>query len=81
LIIQRLFQSIDGICFHVDQKELTLELLFEVSPRLNGKNTGVCLLVKEVLRLPCSLSILEKGKGLKDFLLIAAELFQGQAQI
>jgi len=48
---------------------------------LNGKNTSVHLLVKEVLRPPCSLFILEKGKGPEDFLLIAAELLQGQVQI
>jgi len=57
------------------------ELLFEVSPGLNGKNAGVHLLAKEVLGLPCSLSILEKGKGPEDFFLIAAELLQGQVQI
>jgi len=48
--------------------------LFEVSPGLNRKNASVCLLVKEVLGLPYSLSILEKDKNLEDFLLIAAEL-------
>jgi len=74
LIIRRPFQSIDGICFHVDQKELTPELSFEVSPGLNGKNAGVCLLAKEVLGPSYSLSILEKGKGLENFLLVAAEL-------
>jgi len=55
--------------------------LFEISPGLNGKNTSVCLLAKEILRLPCSLSILEKDKGPEDFFLIAAELLWGQAQI
>jgi len=60
---------------------LTLELLFKVSPGLNGKNAGVCLLAKEVLGPPCSLSILEKGEGPEDFLLVAAELLQGQVQI
>jgi len=55
--------------------------LFKVSPGLNGKNAGVCLLAKEVLGPPCSLSILEKGEGPEDFLLVAAELLQGQVQI
>jgi len=55
--------------------------LFEVGPGLNGKNTSVHLLVKEVLGPPRSLSILEKGKGPEDFFLIVAELFWGQAQI
>jgi len=57
------------------------ELLFEVGPGLNGKNAGVHLLAKKVLRPPCSPSILEKDKGPEDFFLIAAELLQGQVQI
>jgi len=60
---------------------LTLELLFEVSPGLNRKNTSVHLLVKEILRPPHSLSILGKGKGPEEFLLIAAKLLWDQAQI
>jgi len=55
--------------------------LFKVSPGLNGKNAGVCLLAKEVLRPLCGLSILEEGKGPEDLFLIAAELLQGQVQI
>jgi len=42
---------------------LTPELLFEVGLELNRKDTGVHLLVKEVLRPPYSPSIFEKGKG------------------
>jgi len=48
---------------------------------LDGKNAGVCLLAKEVLGPPCSLSILEKDESPKDFLFIAAELLWGQAQV
>jgi len=79
LVVRGAFQSINGICFYVDQKELTLELLFEVSPRLDRKNAGVHLLAKEVLGPPRSTSVFEKDKGPKDFLLIAAELLQSQA--
>jgi len=53
--------------------------LFKVSPGLDRKDAGVCLLVKEVLGPLCSSSVFEKGKGPKDFLLIAAELLRGQA--
>jgi len=81
LIVQRPFQSINGICFYIDWKKLTLELLFEVGPGLNEKNTGVCLLVKEVLGPSHSLFILKKDKGLEDFFLIAAKLLWGQVQI
>jgi len=78
LIIQRPFQSIDSICLCVDQKKLTPELLFKVSPGLNGKNASVHLLVKEVLGPLHSPSILEEGKSPEDFLLVTAELLQGQ---
>jgi len=37
--------------------------------------------VKEVLRPPHGSSLFEEGEGPEDFLLVAAELLQGQAQI
>jgi len=79
LVVRGAFQSVNGICFCVDWKELTPELLFEVSPRLDRKNASVRLLVKEVLGPPHGTSIFEKGEGPKDFLLVAAELLQSQA--
>jgi len=66
---------------YTDQKELTLELLFEVGPGLNGKNTSVHFLVKEVFGPPCGPFILEKSESLEDFFLVATELFRGQVQI
>jgi len=48
---------------------------------LNGKNTGVHFLVKEVFRLPGGSSILEKSESPEDFFFITTELLQGQAQI
>ena len=79
LIIRGAFQSVNSVCFHIDWKELALELLFEVGPGLDGKDAGVCFLAKEVLGPPHGLSIFEKGEGPQDLLLIAAELFRGQA--
>jgi len=79
LVVRGAFQSINGIHFCIDQKELTPELLFEVGPRLDRKNAGVCLLAKEVLGPPRGMSVLEKGEGPKDFLLITAELLRSQA--
>jgi len=78
LVVRGAFQSVNGICFCIDQKELTLELLFEVGPRLDRKNAGVHLLAKEVLGPPRGTSVFEKGEGPKDFLLIAAELLRSQ---
>jgi len=79
LVVHGAFQSVNGISFCVDWKELTPELLFKVSPRLDRKNAGVRLLAKEVFGPPRSTSVFEKGEGPKDFLLIAAELLRSQA--
>jgi len=81
LVVRRAFQSVNGICLCIDWKELTLELLFKVGPRLDRKNAGVRLLAKEVLGPPRGTSVFEKCEGPKDFLLIAAELLWSQAQI
>jgi len=79
LVVQGAFQSVNSICFCIDWEELTPGLLFEVSPRLDRKNAGVRLLVKEVLGPPRSTSVFEKGECPKDFLLVAAELLRSQA--
>jgi len=81
LIVRRPLQSVDGVHFCIDWKELTLELLFEVSPGSNWEDTSVHLLAKEVLGPLRSTSILEEGKGPEDFFLVAGELLQDQAQI
>jgi len=79
LIIRGALQSVNGVCFRIDQKELAPELLFEVGPGLDGKDASVRFLAKEVLRPPRDASVFEEGEGPQDFLLIAAELFRGQA--
>jgi len=79
LTIGGALQSVDGVCFCIYRKELTPELLFEVGPGLDGKDAGVRFLAKEVFGPLRGSSIFEKGKGPQDFLLIAAELFWGQA--
>jgi len=76
LVVQGAFQSVNGIYFSIDRKELTLELLFKVGPRLDRQNASVRLLAKEVLGPLRSTSVFEKGEGPKDFLLIAAELLR-----
>jgi len=81
LIVRRPFQSVDGVRFYIDWKELTPKLLFEVDLGLNWKNAGVHLLVKEVFGPLHSTSILEEDEGPEDFFLVAGELIRGQAQI
>jgi len=79
LVVRGAFQSVNGIGFCIDRKELTPKLLFEVSPRLDRKNAGVRLLAKEVFGPLRGTSVFEKGEGPKDFLLITAELLRSQA--
>jgi len=79
LIIGGVLQSVNSVCFRIDRKELSPELLFEVGPGLDGKDAGVHFLAKEVLGPLRGSSIFEKGEGPQDFLLVAAELFRGQA--
>jgi len=78
LVVRGALQSINGICFCIDQEELTPELLFEVGPRLDRKNAGVHLLAKEIFGPPHGTSVFEEGECSKDFLLIAAELLWSQ---
>ena len=78
LVVQGAFQSINGIRFCIDWKELTPELLFEVGPRLDRKNAGVHLLAKEVLGPPCGTFVFE-NECPKDFLFVVAELLWSQA--
>jgi len=81
LIVYRPLQSVDGIYFYIDWKELTPESLLEVSPGLNWEDTSVCFLAKKVLRPLHSPSTLKEDEGPEDFLLVTAELLWSQAQI
>jgi len=74
LIVRRPLQSVDGICFCIDWKELTPELLFKVGPGSNWKDASVHFLAKEVLGPLHSTSILEEGEGPEDFFLVADKL-------
>ena len=44
-------------------KELYLELGFKVSPGLDGKESGICFLVEEVLRPLCCVTAFEEGES------------------
>jgi len=68
------FQSIDCIHFHIDREEVDPELLFEVLLGLDGKDAGVCFLIKHILGPFGGATTFEKREGLKDFLLFIVEL-------
>jgi len=76
-VVGDFFQSIDCIRFCVDREEVDLELLFEVPPGLDGKNTSVRFLTEHVLGPLGSATTFEKHTGPEDFLLFIVELLQG----
>jgi len=48
LVVGSSFQSVDCVCFRICRKEVQPELLFKVSPGLNGENASVCFLTEYV---------------------------------
>jgi len=48
LVVGSSFQSIDCVRFHVCREEVQLELLFKVSPGLDGENASVRFLTEYV---------------------------------
>ena len=71
------FQSIDHVYFHVDRKEVDLELLFEVPLGLDREDAGVCFLIEHVLGPLGGVTTFEKCEGPEDFLLFIVELLRG----
>jgi len=46
LVVESSFQSVDHVHFHVYREKVQLELLFKVSPDLDGENASVCFLIE-----------------------------------
>jgi len=77
LIVGGSFQSIDRVHFCIDRKEVDPELLFKVSPGLDGKDTGVCFLTEHILGPLGGMTTFEKREGPEDSLLFVVELLRG----
>ena len=75
------FQSIDRVCFHVDREEVDSELLFKVSPGLDGEDASVCFLTEHILGSLGGTTTFKKCEGPEDFLLFIVELLQGQVDV
>jgi len=80
-VVEGSFQSIDRVCFCVDREEVDSELLFEVSPGLDGEDASVCFLTEHVLGSLGGATTFEKREGPEDFLLFIVELLQGQVDV
>jgi len=77
LVVGGPFQSIDRVRFRIYREEVQPELLFEVSPGLDGENTSVCFLTEHVFRSLGSATSFEKHESPENLFLLIMELLQG----
>jgi len=71
------FQSIDRIHFCIYREEVQLELLFEVSPGLDGENASVCFLTEHVFRPLDGVTSFEEHESPENLFLFVMELLRG----
>jgi len=80
-VIGGAFQSIDCVCFCINWEKVNPELLLEVFPGSDGKNTSVCFLMKHIFRPFGSTTTFEERESPKNPLFFVMELFRGQADV
>jgi len=71
------FQSIDRICFCIYREEVQPELLFQVSPGLDGENASICFLMEYVFRPLGSMISFEERESPENPFLFIMELLWG----
>jgi len=77
LVVGSSFQSIDCVCFCVCKEEVQPELLFKVSPGLNGENASVRFLTEYVFGPLGSMTSFEEHESPENPFLFIMELLQG----
>jgi len=77
LVVEGSLQSIDHVHFHVNREEVQPELLFKVSPGLDGENASVCFLTKYVFGPLGGTTSLEEREGPENSFLFILELLWG----
>jgi len=77
LVVGGSLQSIDCVRFCVNREEVQPELLFKVSPGLDGKNTSIRFLTKYVFRPLGGMTSLEEYEGPENPFLFVLELLWG----
>jgi len=75
------FQHVDCVCFHVNRKEVKLELLLKISPGLDRENPSVRFLTKYIFGPLGGMTSFEERKSPENPFFIIIELFQGQVDI
>jgi len=77
LVVGGPFQSIDRVHFCIYREEVQLELLFEVSPGLDGKNTSVHFLTEHIFTPLGGATSFEEHESLENLFLLVMELLCG----
>jgi len=71
------FRSVDCVRFHIYRKEVQLELLFKVSPGLDGENTSVRFLTEHIFGPLGGTTSFEECESPENLFLFVMELLQG----
>jgi len=77
LVVGSSFQSVDHVHFHVCKEEVQPELLFKVSPGLNGENASVRFLAEYVFRPLGGTTSFEECESPENPFLFVVELLRG----
>ena len=77
LVVGSSFQSIDYVRFHVCREEVQLELLFKVSPGLDGENASVRFLTEYVFGPLGGTTSFEEYESPENPFLFVMELLRG----
>jgi len=77
LVVGSSFQSIDCVHFHVCREEVQLELLFKVSPGLDGENASVRFLTEYVFGPLGGTTSFEEYESPENPFLFVMELLRG----
>ena len=77
LVVGSSFQSVDRVRFRVCREEVQPELLFKVSPGLDGENTSVCFLMEYIFGPLGSTTSFEECESPENPFLFVVELLQG----
>jgi len=77
LVVGSSFQSIDRVRFCVCREEVQPELLFKVSPGLDGENASVCFLTEYIFGPLGGTTSFEECESPENPFLFVMELLQG----
>jgi len=81
LVVEYFLQGIDYIGFCINWKELSLKLLFEVSPGLDREFASICFVSKDVLGPLGYLTSFEEHESPKYFFLFTTKLLWNQMYV